>query len=105
MGLLRWLVVCAAASLSRHSRAAAYAQLRFDANSRFKVVQLTDLHLGESRAADASTLKAVRAVLIKEANAQLVVLSGDMVSGFKNTYSRKGWFAEQCEPNADRIVF
>lgn len=38
----------------------------------------------------------VHAVLAAEHDADLVVLSGDMVSGFKNRYSRSGWFEQQC---------
>ena len=97
MWLLAACIAAAQALAPNEDRSAAH--LRFDSQERFKVVQLTDLHLGESKAADSLTLKAVAAVLAKEADARLVVLSGDMVSGFKNRFSRKGWFAEQCGPS------
>lgn len=106
MHILAWLLcmwVAAAVALGVDPERQ-HAQLRFDSQKRFKVVQLTDLHLGENSAADSLTLAAVRAVLLKESDANLVVLSGDMVSGFKNTYSRKGWFAEQCVPSIRRLL-
>ena len=96
MRALALLTVLLARQASVSANAAQPTQLEFSSRGQFKVIQFTDLHLGESRAADKATLNAVQAVLHAEQDAQLVVLSGDMVSGFKNTYSRVGWFSEQC---------
>lgn len=41
-------------------------------------------------------LQVVNAILHAESDANLVVLSGDMVSGFRNKYSIKGWFEQKC---------
>ena len=46
-----------------------------------------------------SAAQVVDAVLAAERDADLIVLSGDMVSGFKNRYSRPGWFEKQCAPS------
>jgi len=59
--------------------------LRFDENSRFKIVQLADLHLGEdpytdwAPRADQWTLAVIRRILRLE-NPDLVVLSGDQLT-------------------------
>jgi hypothetical protein len=40
----------------------------------------------------------VRSVLAAEKDADLVVLSGDLVSGYANRAGLQGWFQRQCVP-------
>eukprot|EP00892_Ulva_mutabilis_P003758 jgi/Ulvmu1/1754/UM117_0031.1 len=75
----------------------AQASLHF-VDEVFKVVQFTDLHLGEGKATDEATVAVVDTVLHAESDAKLVVLSGDMVSGFRNRYSIQGWFEQKYGP-------
>ena len=42
-------------------------------------------------------LQVVDAVLYAESGTQLVFLSGDMVSGFRNKYSIQGWFEQKYD--------
>jgi len=56
--------------------------LEFRADQTFKMVQFADLHFGEDARKDEATQRAMRTVLRREAPVDLVVLSGDMVSGF-----------------------
>uniref|UniRef100_A0A7S1SNL2 Calcineurin-like phosphoesterase domain-containing protein n=1 Tax=Tetraselmis chuii TaxID=63592 RepID=A0A7S1SNL2_9CHLO len=62
--------------------------LRFDSGGSFKILQLTDLHFGESASKDRRSVQVMEAVLQAEANCSLVLLSGDMVSG--NLWERLG---------------
>jgi len=57
--------------------------LRFRQDGTFKIVQFTDLHFGEGVREDAATQKAMTTVLQTEGDVDLVVFSGDMVSGWK----------------------
>lgn len=49
-------------------------------------------------------MQAVQDILAAERDTDLIVLSGDMVSGFRNRYSRPGWFEEQCAPAKNRTA-
>ena len=55
--------------------------LRFDSNHEFTILYLTDLHL-ENGSKDAKTLNLAR-YLIKKSNPNLVILGGDIISGYK----------------------
>lgn len=52
----------------------------------------------------AVVLQVVDAVLHAESGTQLVVLSGDMVSGFKNKYSIPGWFEQKYDLSVPAIL-
>lgn len=77
--------------------------LQFKGDGSLKVVQLTDLHMGESSSRDMQTREAVSRILDAEADADLVVLSGDMISGFANRYSQQGWFNQKYQPLMDEL--
>ncbi|KAI3429468.1 hypothetical protein D9Q98_005560 [Chlorella vulgaris] len=73
--------------------------LRFKSDDTFRILQLTDLHYGESAALDLKSDEVQRAVLAAE-RPDLVVFSGDMVSGWHCKPSAPlladcgpGWFA------------
>ena len=64
-----------------------------DENGKFKVLQITDIHYGDSEAKDASTSKLVED-LIKWEKADVAVLTGDMVSGYMWDHS-EGWYQRE----------
>jgi predicted MPP superfamily phosphohydrolase len=65
------------------------SQLRF-VNGKFKIIQFTDLHFGPNPLADAASLKQQELLLdIEKPN--LVVLSGDAVSGNQNIDFDRIW--------------
>ncbi|GAB4822377.1 hypothetical protein N2152v2_009423 [Parachlorella kessleri] len=73
-------------------QANAAPQLRFGPDGTFKIVQFTDLHAGELESADDQANQVQIAVLETEP-ADLVVFSGDLVSGYfyKLTNATPGW--------------
>jgi 3',5'-cyclic AMP phosphodiesterase CpdA len=50
-------------------------------DGNFKIMQLTDLHFGESLEADRLTMRAITAWVNKE-KPDFVAVTGDLVSGF-----------------------
>jgi hypothetical protein len=67
--------------------------LRFREDGTFKIVQFTDLHYGENEAWDRLSQDVQERILETE-KPDLVVLTGDCVSGYAWN-GRSGWFAEQ----------
>jgi predicted MPP superfamily phosphohydrolase len=59
----------------------ASSALKFNSNGRFKIVQFTDMHLGEAAAFDMLTRRVQMAVIQAE-KPDLIVVSGDAVSGY-----------------------
>ena len=55
--------------------------LKFNANGRFKIVQLTDMHIGELDSNDVNTRK-IQKIVIETEKPDLIVVSGDAVSGY-----------------------
>ena len=55
--------------------------LRFNSNHEFTILQMTDLHYGESEEKDRKNME-IQEKLLKYTNPDMVVLTGDMVSGF-----------------------
>lgn len=78
------------------------ASLRFRADGTFKIVQLTDMHFGESVDKDRRTQEVQRAVLEAE-KPDLVVLSGDMVSGYAWD-RRNGWFEKRWKQLTEVLI-
>ncbi|KAF2076216.1 hypothetical protein CYY_002457 [Polysphondylium violaceum] len=70
--------------------------LVFNSNGQFKIVQFTDLHYGETVYYDAFSANAQNQVLIAEPDADLVVLTGDCVSGYAWNGSA-GWLASKWD--------
>lgn len=66
--------------------------LKFN-NGKFKIVHFTDLHLGHSTEKDDNTLKVQNTVLSEE-KPDLVIITGDLVSGFMWNKKDPNWFYE-----------
>ncbi|CDW88220.1 metallophosphoesterase [Stylonychia lemnae] len=69
-------------------------QLKFNALGKFKILQLTDIHLGEREDLDIRTLEVIRTVIEKE-KPEMVFISGDAVSGYAWDKNTTGWFDYQ----------
>eukprot|EP01025_Chloroclados_australasicus_P017529 TRINITY_DN18953_c1_g1_i1.p1 TRINITY_DN18953_c1_g1~~TRINITY_DN18953_c1_g1_i1.p1 ORF type:complete len:418 (-),score=47.86 TRINITY_DN18953_c1_g1_i1:209-1399(-) len=69
-------------------------QLSLGEDGSFKISQFTDLHLGESQQSDQQTIEVIHSVVEKEPDADLIVLSGDLVSGYMS-YGSSEWFREK----------
>ena len=54
--------------------------LKLDSDQTYRIVQFTDLHLGEDEARDESTFKMMKDVIRKE-EPDFVAITGDLVSG------------------------
>ena len=79
--------VCLLAALSSMAEADNYkvdgekdVRLRFNSNNKFKILQLTDIQMGENPELDNMTLDMIEEILTKE-RPDLVAITGDMVSG------------------------
>ena len=76
--------------------AAGNKTLTFNANGKFKMVQFTDIHFGEGDETDAQNQKLINDVLDQE-NPDLVIISGDVVSGYAWDKTTKPWAAIQYD--------
>ena len=68
--------------------------LRFSGQGSFKVLQLTDLHYSADLEDD-NLSDAVQSKLLAIEKPDLVVFSGDMVSGYLWNDSGAGWFKQR----------
>eukprot|EP01132_Coremiostelium_polycephalum_P002294 gene2294-2830_t len=66
----------------------------FNNNGKFKIIQFTDLHYGEADTKDYLSFTAQSMVLKTEPDIDLVVMTGDSVSGYAWN-GQEGWFAEK----------
>jgi|LauGreDrversion4_2_1035121.scaffolds.fasta_scaffold426260_2 hypothetical protein len=55
-------------------------QLVLNDNNKFKIMQITDLHLGENRDNDVSTIMMIKMIQEKE-DVDFIAVTGDLVSG------------------------
>jgi predicted MPP superfamily phosphohydrolase len=55
--------------------------LKFNADGKFKIVQLTDMHMGELESNDINTRK-IQKIVLETEKPDLIVVSGDAVSGY-----------------------
>ena len=78
---MRYLVLLALLSYCVLSHITFDKKLRFDENGNFKLVQITDLHYGDSEEQNNLTTRAHEKLLGYDP-ADLVVLTGDMVSDY-----------------------
>jgi predicted MPP superfamily phosphohydrolase len=69
-------------------------QLRFNSNGKFKMVQFTDIHFGESHAKDLENQRLIKDVLDQE-QPDLAIVTGDVVSGYAWDYWTRPWMALQ----------
>eukprot|EP00742_Colponemidia_sp_Colp-10_P000495 GILJ01000539.1.p1 GENE.GILJ01000539.1~~GILJ01000539.1.p1 ORF type:complete len:403 (+),score=48.96 GILJ01000539.1:40-1209(+) len=81
------LVLCVSVALAQVDHT-----LRFREDGTFRIVQFTDLHFGEGDGKDPKTQDVQRAVLAAE-KPDLVIMTGDSVSGFAWDGQTKPWFA------------
>ena len=58
------------------------ASLRFNSDGSFKIIQFADLHYGESVESDSASTKVMFDVIDAESDTNLVVFTGDQVSGY-----------------------
>ena len=58
------------------------ASLRFNSDGSFKIIQFADLHYGESIESDSASTKVMFDVIDAEQDTNLVVFTGDQVSGY-----------------------
>lgn len=70
-----------------------YVHVRVNKDGNFKIMQLTDLHFGESLEADRLTMRAITAWVNKE-KPDFVAVTGDLVSGFIWDHQPNGKFWE-----------
>lgn len=85
---MRTQILCALACAT----ASAYSdkQLKFNADGKFKMVQLTDLHFGEGDEKDSNNQELIRAILDAE-KPDLVINTGDVVSGYMWDGQTRPW--------------
>ena len=69
-------------------------QLRFNSEGKFRIVQFTDIHIGEREDLDIRSLEVVRTVLEKE-RPEMVFFTGDAISGYGWDKKTSGWFKYQ----------
>ncbi|KAM9988696.1 hypothetical protein ACTFIY_004739 [Dictyostelium cf. discoideum] len=68
--------------------------LEFNSNGKFKIIQFTDLHYGEADYKDDLSNQVQNGVLTAEPDGDLVVMTGDSVSGYAWN-GTEGWFIEK----------
>jgi hypothetical protein len=68
--------------------------IRFNEDHEFTILQLTDLHYGTERASNENTTK-VQRLLIEKVRPDLIVITGDAVSGDAWDKKTKGFFENQ----------
>jgi len=68
-------------------------QLKVNQNGTFKIVQFTDIHLGEGSDTDKAAQDLMRMVLDTE-KPDFVVSTGDIISGYAWDGKTQGWYAE-----------
>ncbi len=68
--------------------------LRFNKEGKFKIVQLTDVHLGYHEHKDADTQKLISDIIRWE-SPELVVVTGDIISGNKWDKKTPQWSEKQ----------
>ena len=85
-------MVVAVGLLASGAAAAGNKTLTVNSKGKFKMVQFTDIHFGESDATDALNQKLITEVLELE-DPDFVIISGDVVSGYAWDGKTKPWAA------------
>lgn len=65
-------------------------KLKFNEKGKFKIIQLTDLHLSDGDELDKSTLDVIRKLIDYE-KPDFAAVTGDLVSGY-NWNNTEGWY-------------
>jgi hypothetical protein len=76
--------------------------LRFREDGTFTITQFTDMHYGELELKDILT-KRVQEFILEEEDPDLVVMTGDSVSGYA-WHGEKGWFAKKWAHLTEAMV-
>lgn len=84
-----WIALCILLSWSRSDA------LQFSYEQTFKIVQFTDLHYGTEWMQDQLTTTVQKRILEWE-RPDLVIFSGDMVSGYLFNDAGPLWFQRRC---------
>ena len=74
--------------------------LRFNDDAEFTILYITDLHIGDSKDNDTNSLNVLKS-LIKNSNPDLVVLGGDIVSGYHWNRMEKQFFYKNWKKFTD----
>ncbi|CDW88364.1 metallophosphoesterase [Stylonychia lemnae] len=82
------------ATISAFALANTDKKLKINAQGKFKFVQFTDIHFGESPEQDLGSQNVMRKVLELE-KPDFAVVTGDVVSGYMWDGITDGWYAEQ----------
>lgn len=78
-------------------------KLQFNAQGKFKMVQLTDIHYGEGDATDAENSRLISDIIDQE-RPDLVIVSGDVVSGYAWDGQTRPWAATQYDKLAQVLT-
>eukprot|EP00128_Syssomonas_multiformis_P008322 Colp12_sorted_trinity150504_noHs@31960 len=89
MAILRYAV---AVALLAVVAATSTERLRFNKDGTFKIVQFTDLHYGELPSSKDTLSAQVQDTILKAEKPDLVVMTGDMVSGYAWSHLTRNWF-------------
>jgi hypothetical protein len=71
--------------------------LKVNANGKFKILQLTDLHLGEDEGRDTQTVNTISTIIGREIP-DFVVITGDLVSGQVNSMRKGSFYGDAAAP-------
>ena len=88
-------LVCWFLCSASQSRQTIDKDLKFKSDGTFRIVQFTDLHFGEGEDLDENSMSVQRTIL-KAEQPDLVVITGDAVSGYAWDRS-KDWYKAQWE--------
>ena len=69
-------------------------EVRFNSDGKFKIIQITDIHYGETDPEKDPKTTVLMRKLIEWEKPDLAVLTGDMVSGFDWDKSIDNWYEE-----------
>eukprot|EP01016_Furgasonia_blochmanni_P048095 TRINITY_DN7126_c0_g2_i1.p1 TRINITY_DN7126_c0_g2~~TRINITY_DN7126_c0_g2_i1.p1 ORF type:complete len:660 (+),score=104.92 TRINITY_DN7126_c0_g2_i1:226-2205(+) len=97
-------IVSASASSSASTSNGKGDSLRFREDGSFTILQFTDLHFGESDDADAATER-LQELLINTTNSDLVVITGDLVSGDAWDHSQRDFFHSAWRKLTEPMLF
>jgi 3',5'-cyclic AMP phosphodiesterase CpdA len=102
---MKSIILLALGLLATTSYAESNKTLTFNANGKFKIVQFTDVHFGEDEPDDTDNARLVNDILDQE-KPDLVVLTGDIVTGYEWDGKTRPWtaiqYAKMVQPLQDK---
>lgn len=78
-------------------------QLKFRPDGTFKFVQFTDIHFAEGFDTDSSNIACMKTVLDHE-KPDMVVVTGDVISGYAWDGKEEGWYAKHYQ-NFTKVMY